>query len=161
MQKDYSELAPTASKEAWEQWQKEHANGGFTCAHCNAFVTIDERMGTLNRNHCNTCLWSKHVDEEKGDRAAICGGSMTPIGLTFKHEGIGKIGEIMLIHHCQKCGKLSINRIARDDPEAVIMQVYNDSLQADQETRDQLATAGIYLASEADIAEVRTQLFGK
>jgi len=161
MQKDYQGLAPNASGKARAAWQKEHADGGFTCTHCGAFVSIDERMGTLNRNHCTTCLWSKHVDEEKGDRAAICGGSMMPIGLTFKHEGMGKTGEIMLIHQCEKCNKISINRIARDDPEATIMQIYENSLQTQQEIRDQLAGADIYLAGAADAGEVRTQLFGK
>jgi hypothetical protein len=73
------------------------------------------------------CLWSKHVDEAKGDRRASCLGGMEPIGLTFKHEGHGKVGEIMLIHHCSVCEKISINRIARDDPEHKILGIFNQS----------------------------------
>ena len=36
------------------------------------WVVINDYMGTKNRNHCNLCLWSKHVDEAKGDRRADC-----------------------------------------------------------------------------------------
>jgi hypothetical protein len=159
-QKDYSELAPTASSQAREDWQKEHAAGGFTCVHCNNFVPIDARMGTLNRNHCNTCLWSRHVDDEKGDRMAACEGQMAPVGLTFKHEGIGKIGELMLIHQCQICGKISINRIARDDPENTLMRVYEDSLDMEQGLETVLSDNGIRRLSQSDAKEVRIQLFG-
>jgi len=35
---------------------------------------------------------------------------MEPIGLTFKRDG-----EIMIVHKCLGCGKLSPNRIAGDD----------------------------------------------
>ena len=162
MQKqNYQELAPSASAQAKEIWRKEHTEGGFVCIHCGHFVPIDKQMGTLNRNHCNTCLWSKHVDETKGDRAAICNGKMAPIGLTFKQAGVGKIGEIMLIHRCEQCGTLSINRVARDDQEYAIMQTYENSLQLAQPIRSLLSAQAIYLATEADAAQVRTQLFGE
>jgi hypothetical protein len=158
---EYRGLAPSADEQAREAWRVEHTEGGFICTHCGHFVPIDEQMGTRNRNHCNACLWSRHVDESKGDRAAACGGAMKPIGLTFKHEGVSKIGEIMLIHRCERCGKLSINRIARDDPENAIMQTYQDSLRLDKVSREQLLDQGIYLANAADVEAVQTQLYGK
>jgi len=157
----YPGLSPDASDAAKREWELEHQQGGFTCGHCGNFVSIDERMGTLNRNHCNVCLWSKHVDEAKGDRKAACGGQMEPIGLTFKHEGVGKIGELMLIHHCAQCGKLSINRIARDDSEQAIFDAYTQSLELSETLKQQMADAGIYLANTADGQTVREQLFGK
>lgn len=157
----YPGLSPDASDAAKRDWEQEHQQGGFTCSHCGNFVSIDERMGTLNRNHCNICLWSKHVDEAKGDRGANCGEQMEPIGLTFKHEGAGKVGELMLIHHCLRCGKLSINRIARDDPEQIIFDVYTQSLNTPEALTQQVADEGIYLANVADEQAVRTQLFGK
>src|SRR3984885_5895723 len=104
-----------------KQWHSEHKAGGFRCSHCKQFVVINDIMGTANRNHCNMCLWSKHVDETKGDRRSSCNGGMIPIGLTFKHEGYGRIGEMMLIHLCSSCQKISINRVARDDPEHKIL----------------------------------------
>jgi RNHCP domain len=143
------------------QWDSEHGAGGFTCAHCSQFVVISKTMGTLNRNHCNHCFWSKHVDEATGDRRSSCNGGMQPIGLTFKHEGQGRVGEIMLIHLCSSCQKLSINRIARDDPEATIEDIFKQSLALDKATRDRLAGEGIYLLSETDQPELSTQLYGK
>lgn len=143
-----------------QEWKREHDAGGFRCSHCKQFVVINDRMGTANRNHCNWCLWSKHVDESKGDRLANCHGGMEPIGLTFKHEGRGKIGEIMLIHLCSGCQKISINRVARDDPEHTILGVFNYSFNLSVTLRSRLSKNDIYLLSEQDRQELSTQLFG-
>ena len=150
-----------AQKRRDQEWRHEHDAGGFHCAHCNTFVAINARMGTVHRNHCNICLWSKHVDDAKGDRRAACNGGMEPIGLTFKHEGQGRSGEIMLIHLCTACQKVSINRIARDDPEDTILQIFDTSLTLDQALRDTITAGGIYILGESDRPEVRVQLFGK
>lgn len=149
------------SKKYREQsWKKEHNNGGFKCSHCKQFVVINSQMGTVNRNHCNICLWSKHVDEEKGDRKAVCHGGMEPIGLTFKHEGYSKIGEIMLVHACHGCTKLSINRIARDDPEYLVMSVFENSIQGPTSMKEGLEANGIDLAAKHDRRIIDVQLFG-
>jgi hypothetical protein len=136
------------------------SSGGFKCGHCRQFVVINDTIGTANRNHCSWCLWSKHVDITKGDRAATCQGGMKPIGLTFKHEGYNRIGEIMLIHLCSVCGKLSINRIARDDPEYKILEIFYASSQLGNQARQMLRTDRIHLLTEADEQQVRRQLFG-
>src|ERR1051325_10548144 len=101
----------------------------FECCHCSLEVTPAPDMGTRHRNHCNHCLWSKHVDTAPGDRASQCGGCMEPIGVTLKHEGTDKygkekLGDVMLVHHCTTCGHININRIAADDPEDFIMSVF-------------------------------------
>ena len=143
-----------------QEWKKEQDAGGFKCSHCKQFVVINDTMGTANRNHCNMCLWSKHVDESKGDRRSTCHGGMEPIGLTFKHEGRNKIGEIMLIHLCSSCSKISINRIARDDPESKIMEIFNGSFEPDDGIKQRLDKQGIYLLSALDAHELSVQLFG-
>jgi len=94
-----------------KEWKKEHAAGGFKCSHCKQWVVINQFIGTANRNHCNSCLWSKHVDEQKGDRRAVCEGGMRPIGLTFKQEGWGRQGEIMIIHECAGCAKFQLTEL--------------------------------------------------
>lgn len=144
-----------------QEWKREHDAGGFKCSHCKQFVIINDSMGTANRNHCNWCLWSKHVDEVKGDRRATCKGGMEPIGLTFKHEGRGKIGEIMLIHLCSSCSKISINRIARDDPEHKVVDIFYQSLDLETQTKQRLNKAGIDSLERADTEEINLQLFGK
>jgi hypothetical protein len=143
-----------------QEWKQEHDAGGFRCSHCRGFVVINEIMGTVNRNHCNICMWSKHVDNEKGDRKATCHGGMQPIGLTFKHEGIGRIGEVMFIHLCSLCSKISINRIARDDPEYMILEIFKASLGLDKALKLQLQKEDIDLLAEADEEELYTQLYG-
>lgn len=144
-----------------QEWDKEHKAGGFKCSHCKQFVVINDIMGTVNRNHCNWCLWSKHVDEAKGDRRAACNGGMEPIGLTFKHEGYSKIGEIMLIHLCSSCQKISINRIARDDPEHKILEIFNQSFGLNIIMREMLDSFGIFLLTKINEPELSIQLFGK
>lgn len=133
----------------------EQKSGGFRCSHCRQWVVINQLMGTANRNHCNLCLWSRHVDNDKGDRMSVCRGGMRPIGLTLKHEGFGRVGELMLVHECQGCDKLSINRIARDDYEDEILSVFEQSLKLNPERFSQ---QDIELLDEPD--EIHRQLYG-
>jgi len=136
----------------------------FVCINCHREVKLSGG-GTQNRNHCKYCLWSKHVDTSPGDRIASCGGKMKPVGLTFKKEGLDKYGkpkqgELMLVHQCNTCGKLSINRIAGDDDPEVISFVFEESLSR-SDIADFFAAQGIVLLEEKDRDEVKTQLFGK
>lgn len=147
-------------KKKEKQWKKEH-NEGFRCSHCKWWVVSNAFMGTANRNHCNLCLWSKHVDEKKGDRKSLCQSGMKPIGLTFKQEGHGKQGELMLIHLCSICGKISINRIASDDFAEEIIVIFEESQALDERRRTELIKESIYLLGMGDKEEVFTQLFGR
>jgi hypothetical protein len=141
-------------KKKLKQWNQEHKSGGFRCMHCRQFVVINELMGTRNRNHCNICFWSKHVDNKTGDRRSNCHGGMKPIGLTLKHEGSGKIGELMFIHFCLLCTKININRVARDDPESSILDVFN-------QTETMINTTGIDILHIEDYQVVHEQLYGR
>lgn len=150
----------TAKKHTARQWKRESSAGGFTCRHCKRFVVINGIMGTANRNHCPLCLWSRHVDEAKGDRRATCQGGMEPIGLTYKHDGYGRQGEIMIIHLCLSCQKLSINRIARDDDEQQLLCVFEQSLRLGEDMRMRLHMHDIYLLDMTDSDTLHRQLFG-
>jgi hypothetical protein len=139
---------------------------GFSCAQCGFSVTTAREVsGVNNRNHCPRCLWSKHVDEIKaGDRNAQCKSRMQPLGLTLKQ--IAKRynreaqGELMLIHRCTGCGKLSINRIAADDDASVIYQVFNRSINLTVKWKELLKNEGIRLLGATDLTVVYSQLFG-
>lgn len=148
-------------KNRQKQWTKEHKAGGFKCSHCKNWVVINDFMGTINRNHCNICLWSRHVDENKGDRRAQCCAGMKPVGLTFKHEGWGRQGEIMLIHVCSECPKLSINRIAADDSNELIMSIFEASFAMPEGLRRMIEQKDIYVMAHDDYDELHAQLFGK
>lgn len=147
-------------KKKEQEWRREHKAGGFKCSHCRLWVVINNYMGTINRNHCNICLWSKHVDGNKGDRKVDCHGGMKPIGLTFKHEGLGRQGEIMLVHQCAQCRAVSINRIAGDDDNEKILSIFDDSIY-NQDLLAILRKQGISMLTAKDRTEMNIQLFGK
>ncbi len=82
----------------------------FACGHCGFFVS-----GNGFTNHCPKCLWSKHLDENPGDRAAKCGGMMEPIAIEEE------AGERYVLARCVKCGHTRRNKIsAEDDFDAVL-----------------------------------------
>jgi DNA-directed RNA polymerase subunit RPC12/RpoP len=146
---------------------REKRENGFKCSHCSGSVPFSEFIGTEHRNHCPFCLWSKHVDLEKsGDRKSKCQAAMSAVGLTFKKEGRDKYGqarqgEIMIIHRCTRCGKVSINRIAGDDNAQAILDLFEESKKlSPQEVKD-LNKDGIQILTEKDRQEINTQLFGK
>lgn len=139
----------------------------FICLNCGKNVFLDQLMGTVNRNHCCFCLWSKHVDLDiPGDRKSKCLEKMKPIGLTFKQEGKDKWGkekqgELMLIHQCISCDKISINRIAGDDTPKKILEVLTISQNLDQETQNKLAKSQIKLLNNDDLLQIKQQLYGE
>lgn len=89
----------------------------FTCKVCGRLV-VPAGAGSDHRNHCPNCLSSQHLDNEPGDRAAVCGGVMEPIAVWVR-----KNGEWALIHRCKICGALSSNRIAADDNPLKLMSL--------------------------------------
>lgn len=143
------------------------ADGSFRCIHCGAQVITDPlTSGVLNRNHCPYCLWSRHLDlRSAGDRLCACKAPMRPLGLTLKQSRKKYAredgGELMLIHACDGCGGLSINRIAADDLAERIYAVYEQSLQLDQALDRRLDGQPIRLLVEGDRVLVRARLFGR
>ena len=89
---------------------------------------------------------------------------MQPIGLTLKQSpkryNRETAGELMLIHRCTGCGKLSINRIAADDDAVVIYQIFNRSLGLTEKWKELLKDEGIRLLGSTDLTVVYSQLFG-
>ncbi len=76
----------------------------FICANCGKEV-----KGNGYTNHCPECLWSRHVDNNPGDRKATCGGLMKPIG------GMKEGGEEVIVHECIICGKRKKNKAVTED----------------------------------------------
>jgi hypothetical protein len=66
-------------------------------------------------------LYSLHVDENPGDRAAECGGVLKPVG----YENRSKKG-YMIVYCCEKCGArrstrfLEVDKMMPDSFEALI-----------------------------------------
>lgn len=140
-------------------------NKNFVCVNCQKEVRYSIEMATAHRNHCNSCLWSRHVDEKTGDRMAVCHEGMKPIGLTLKEAGNDrygkkKKGELMLVHQCVGCGKISINRIAADDDEKVILDIFHGSGKIEGKMKKQLKKSGIEILDQSFADEVQRQLYG-
>lgn len=89
----------------------------FLCSHCG-FAVPTIVPGTRHRNHCPICLWSRHLDETPGDRAAECGGLMEPIAIASRPDG-----EWTIVHRCAACRELRRNRIAGDDDPIALMSL--------------------------------------
>jgi hypothetical protein len=89
----------------------------FRCRNCHLDVSL-HAPGTRHRNHCPSCLWSRHLDEAAGDRAAGCAGSMEPIAVAVRADG-----EWSLVHRCASCAAVRLNRIAGDDNPHSLLQL--------------------------------------
>lgn len=137
----------------------------FKCKHCHQYISTDPALsGVNNRNHCPYCLYSRHLDLfEAGDRLSACKGEMRPVGVTLKQarKKYGRQqGELMLVHQCIDCGKISINRIAADDIAENMLSVYHASLHLDAPTRSMIEENGVQLLAASDTAIVSARLFG-
>lgn len=162
----YPRIYNNSRGSAYERWKKDLHSEAFKCLQCEANVTTQPMIsGVQNRNHCPYCLCSRHVDHTKaGDRLSACKAIMQPIGLTVKpgrNKYGGRLcGELMVIHRCSECGKLSINRLAADDQVERLLEIYRASLGLDMQTKDQLAGSGIRMLQSDDRKLVIGQLWG-
>ena len=86
----------------------------FICDNCRQSV-----KGTGYTNHCPRCLWSKHVDENPGDRKEKCQGMMEPIGIEKKGSNF------YILHKCIKCGFQKKNIREKDDSFDELIKLSN------------------------------------
>ena len=86
----------------------------FICDNCGKKI---EKLNYSARDHCNYCLYSKHVDINPGDRLNECQGLMIPIDIE-KFKNTYKI-----IYKCQKCGQTHKNIMANDDNYDAIIEI--------------------------------------
>jgi hypothetical protein len=98
-----------------------------------------------------------------GDRLSACKGQMKPVGLTMK-MGRNKYrldhrGELMLVHQCNDCGTLSINRIAADDDASTIMTVFLASI--GNAIHKRCEEVGIITLKSHDVNILHKQLYGE
>lgn len=86
----------------------------FICENCGAIVP---KLDYSARDHCNNCLYSKHLDIMPGDRLNTCHGLLKPIGIE-KYKNTYKI-----IYKCEKCHQIHKNIIANDDNYDIIVNL--------------------------------------
>jgi hypothetical protein len=146
--------------------QRHNSFGDFVCINCRNFVSSEALLsGVQHRNHCPYCLSSRHLDLFKaGDRLSTCKARMRPVALTLKktakrYSSENK-GEIMLVHQCEGCGKISINRIAADDSTEILMDVFDrsSSMSLHEVLFEQ---ENIHILTKHDRPVLQTQLTGR
>jgi DNA-directed RNA polymerase subunit M/transcription elongation factor TFIIS len=87
----------------------------FRCENCGKVV-----KGDGYTNHCPSCLYSKHVDINPGDRANECGGLMKPVNAFLKNQ------EWILVQKCEKCGEERNIRVREEDNREVLEKIIKD-----------------------------------
>jgi len=141
-------------------------NSDYICKHCSYFVsTLTVISGVVIRNHCPSCLHSRHVDLFKaGDRLCACKALIPPIGLTLKQSRDkythSQGSELMLVHRCIACGTLSINRIAADDDSVKLLEILEIDISDDPALLLRCKKNGIRLLRKMDRPLVVTRLYG-
>ena len=86
----------------------------FICENCGRKI---KKLGYTARDHCNFCLYSKHVDILPGDRKNTCLGLLKPIRIE-KYKDSFKI-----IYKCDKCHMIHKNIMASDDNMDLIIEL--------------------------------------
>jgi len=87
----------------------------FKCLNCEIEV-----KGDGYTNHCPDCLWSRHVDNNPGDRESSCGGMMKPVEYNYE------ISNRWVMHECIKCGKRIKNKLKSDDNINVLIEAFKE-----------------------------------
>lgn len=87
----------------------------FICVNCNKEVP---KLHYTSRDHCNSCLFSLHVDIFPGDRSNDCKGKLVPINV----EETSKKGKV-IVYKCSKCGQEVRNIVAEDDDKNKIYEI--------------------------------------
>lgn len=87
----------------------------FICENCGNKV---KKLGYTCRDHCPSCLHSKHVDVNPGDRAETCHGDLVPISVEIS----SKKGYV-IVYKCEKCGAIKKNKSAEDDNINLIIEL--------------------------------------
>lgn len=87
----------------------------FICENCGKHI---EPLKYSCRNHCNYCLYSKHVDINPGDRAESCHGMLEPIGIEMNNRK-----GYVIVYKCTKCGAIRKNKYAKDDNMDLIIKL--------------------------------------
>ena len=83
----------------------------FVCGHCGKTV-----FGNGFTNHCPSCLWSKHVDIEPGDRAGTCGALMEPTSIEDSEP-------YTIVHTCTRCREVRRVKSSSDDNAKALIEV--------------------------------------
>ncbi|MEI5097840.1 RNHCP domain-containing protein [Streptomyces sp. PmtG] len=89
----------------------------FTCAWCGLAVSATVADGT-RRDHCPSCLHSRHVTDHVEGGPSDCHGRMAPISIA-----VLRTGDWMVVHRCVRCDELTSHPVRADDNQLVLMRM--------------------------------------
>ena len=94
-----------------------------------------------------------------------CCARMQPIAIAFKDYRVNPFtdrgtGELMIIHQCLNCGKLSPNRIAGDDNEYQVLSILKESVNLNEDITTRLRNIGLEPITTFNNEEAFVSLFG-
>lgn len=89
----------------------------FDCVRCG--LTVSE-LGPHDRtrNHCPSCLHSRHIQDHIEGGPSDCRSRMTPISIAVLRNG-----DWMVIHRCTRCDELTSSPICPDDNQLILMRM--------------------------------------
>jgi hypothetical protein len=90
---------------------------------------------------------------------------MQPVAMAFKDYRINPFtnkgsGELMIIHQCLNCGKISPNRIAGDDNECQILSILKESMNLNEDITTRLRNIGLEPITTSNKEGAFISLFG-
>nr|WP_199931447.1 RNHCP domain-containing protein [Streptomyces sp. CB02923] len=89
----------------------------FTCVRCGLTVTTLDPAGN-RRNHCPSCLHSRHVRDAVEGGPSTCRSRMSPIAIA-----VLRTGDWMVIHRCTRCDELTSSPVSPDDNQLILMRM--------------------------------------
>lgn len=89
----------------------------FTCVRCGLTVTETGPDGA-RRNHCPSCLHSRHVTDHVEGGPSMCHSRMSPIAIAVLRDGAWRV-----IHRCTRCDELTSNPVSPDDNHLILMRM--------------------------------------
>ncbi|CAL9444886.1 hypothetical protein SUDANB121_02336 [Nocardiopsis dassonvillei] len=89
----------------------------FTCVRCGLTVSVLGPEGR-GRDHCPSCLSSRHTVDRVDGGSSGCGGRMVPISIAVPRSGAW-----VLIHRCTRCDELAEAPVSADDNHLVLMRI--------------------------------------
>ncbi|MER5784604.1 RNHCP domain-containing protein [Streptomyces mobaraensis] len=91
--------------------------GTFACVHCGLTVSAVAADGR-RRDHCPSCLHSRHVLDHVDGGPSECLGRMTPISIA-----VLRTGDWMVVHRCVRCDELTSTSVRADDNRLILMRM--------------------------------------
>ncbi|GEB53260.1 MULTISPECIES: RNHCP domain-containing protein [Streptomyces] len=89
----------------------------FTCVWCGLTVSTFAAEG-IRREHCPSCLHSRHVTDHVEGGPSDCGARMTPIAIA-----VLRTGDWRVVHRCVRCDELTSDPVCADDNQLILMRI--------------------------------------